>query len=288
MTEKPKHLAHISHVDPFLGNAEKDLVVPEGIAEKWWCAKPPVGNTHPGACLPFGMVSACAYSGAYVAGYGRYGLSLSGDPPPVMYQRHEVLGIAHFQQSGTGRIRMYYNYLLTSPLGGEGLEGRRERRELLDERAWPGYYGGTFGGCGVGFEVSVTERGAKHVYHFPEGMEKAVAVDVSAGGLLEEEMGTYPQWAGMDLRDDGTVGGQVVMEGIPLQFVCRCGEPFLWEDDDELEEAGYVPGLDRQKFQPAFGFGFRKEGEGVMELEFGFFPANRGKGDFGIARGGFP
>lgn len=54
-----------SYVDPFIGNDTTRLPPPEGIASHWWCAKPPVGNTHPGATLPFGMVSICAYSGAY-------------------------------------------------------------------------------------------------------------------------------------------------------------------------------------------------------------------------------
>ncbi|MEP4810024.1 MAG: hypothetical protein ABJ118_15685, partial [Luteolibacter sp.] len=64
MTQKPTDLKFAALVDPFLGYAEKDLPKAEGIAARWWCAKPPVGNTHPGACLPFAMVSACAYSAA--------------------------------------------------------------------------------------------------------------------------------------------------------------------------------------------------------------------------------
>lgn len=272
MTKKPIDLQYASLVDPFLGHAEKDLPKAKGIAARWWCAKPPIGNTHPGACLPFGMVSACAYSGAYVTGYGRYGLSLSGDSPPVMYDRHEALGIAHFQQTGTGRIRMYYNYLLTAPLIEDDLEGRFGRMALVEEKAWPGYYAGKFAESGVGFEVTVTARGARHVYEFPEGMSPVVAVDVSAGGLLVDEMRTYPQWAELDMLDDGSVCGQVVMEGIPLKFCCRCegGEAFLWEEDDELDDKGYVLGLERQKYRPDFGFGFRVKEGSVAKLDFGF------------------
>lgn len=272
MTEKPTDLYYSGHVDPFLGYAEKDLPKAEGIAARWWCAKPPIGNTHPGACLPFGMVSACAYSGAYVTGYGRYGLSLSGDSPPVMYDRHEALGIAHFQQTGTGRIRMYYNYLLTAPLGEEGLDRRFERMELVEEKAWPGYYAGKFAESGVLFEVTVTPRGAKHIYHFPEGAEPVVAVDVSAGGLLVDEMRTYPQWAELDVLEDGSICGQVVMEGIPVKFRCRCegGEAFLWEQEDEIAGRGYVLGLERQKYQPDFGFGFRVKEGTELKLDFGF------------------
>ncbi|WP_221285157.1 GH92 family glycosyl hydrolase [Haloferula luteola] len=271
MMEKPTDLPHVALVDPFLGNAESDLPKPEGIAATWWRAKPPVGNTHPGATLPFGMVSACAYSGAYVTGYGRYGLSLSGGSPPVAFGAHEALGLAHFQQSGTGRIRMYYNYLLTTPLGPAGLEERTVRQPLADEVAWPGYYAGRLCGVNVGFEVTPMEKGMKHRYRFPEGAPVAVAVEVSAGGLLIEEMGTYPQ--GATLKADGNaVSGVVVMEGIPVHFHVKAGkaEAFLWEDDEEMAATSYELTLEKQKFRPTFGFGFRGREGAELELSFGF------------------
>lgn len=272
MTEKPKDLPHVMRVDPFLGTAESDLPPPVGIAATWWRAKPPVGNTHPGASLPFGMVSACAYSGAYVTGYGRYGLSLSGASPPVAFENHEALGIAHFQQSGTGRIRMYYNYLLTTPLGEDGLAGRAVRRPLLDEKAWPGYYAGRFGETKVDFEVTVVPRGVRHRYRFPEGTAPSVAVELSSGGLLIDDMGTYPQWAVCRIAEDGSVVGEVVMEGIPIHFHCRCpgGEAFLWEDEESVPETSYELSLDKQKFRPTFGFGFRAAEGSELELVFGF------------------
>ncbi|MFC7339028.1 glycoside hydrolase domain-containing protein [Haloferula chungangensis] len=272
MTKRPDDLPFMARVDPFIGHAEADLPAPEGIAATWWCAKPPIGNTHPGATRPFGMVSACAYSGAYVTGYGRYAVSLSGDSPPVLFERHEAVGIAHFQQSGTGRIRMYYNYLLTTPLGADGLAGRLERQGLVEERAWPGFYAGKFAESGIGFEVVAAERGVRHRYEFPEGLAPSVAVDVSAGGLLIDEMGNYPQWSKLWIEDDGSVAGEVVMEGIPLHFHCICegSEAWLWEDEDILTERAYELSLEKQKYRPAFGFGFRGGVGNRIELTFGF------------------
>jgi hypothetical protein len=84
-----------------------------------------------------------------VTGYGPYDLSLSGDPPEKLFDRHEALGLAHFQQSGTGRIRIYYNYLLTTPLVGEGLEGLGRRYLLKNEIATPGFYAGSLEESGV-------------------------------------------------------------------------------------------------------------------------------------------
>ena len=65
----------IEWVDPFIGTTETQLPERTGLAASWWSPKPQIGNTHPGATHPFGMVSACAYSGAYPTGYGQYDLS---------------------------------------------------------------------------------------------------------------------------------------------------------------------------------------------------------------------
>ena len=55
------------------------------------------------------MVSVCAYSGAYPTGYGLYELSTEG-VPSQLYDTQIASGFTHFQQSGTGAIRKYYNY----------------------------------------------------------------------------------------------------------------------------------------------------------------------------------
>lgn len=273
MLNIPDDLQKLLLVDPFIGNTEADLPQPVGIAEKWWCPKPPVGNTHPGATLPFGMVSACAYSGAYVTGYGRYSLSLDGGSPPILFQEHEALGIAHFQQSGTGRIRMYYNYLLTTPLGSDGLAGRTTRQPLTEEKAWPGYYSGKVGTSNVQFEVTATPRGVVHRYHFPENAQPHLALDVSSGGLLVDDMATYPQGAEINILTDGSVTGHVVMEGIPVHFHARCPEakPYLWENEEPIPGTGYALTLEKQKQRPTFGFAFKAEKTSpTIELTLGF------------------
>ena len=58
----------IDGVDPFIGTAVTALPIPTGLAGTWWWPKPQVGNTHPDATYPLGMVSACAYSGGYPTG----------------------------------------------------------------------------------------------------------------------------------------------------------------------------------------------------------------------------
>ncbi|NUT52318.1 MAG: hypothetical protein HOV94_34240, partial [Saccharothrix sp.] len=62
----------LDEIDPFIGTAATSLPAAQGLAATWWWPKAQVGNTHPGATSPLGMVSACAYSGAYPTGYGLY------------------------------------------------------------------------------------------------------------------------------------------------------------------------------------------------------------------------
>lgn len=239
MSSPPSRERLTDWVDPFLGCEPSELPTPEGIAESWWCAKPPIGNTHPGATLPFGMLSVCAYSGAYVTGYGRYAVSLTGDHPTPLFDDHAALGLAHFQQSGTGRIRSYYNYFLTTPLNGPGLEGLGERHPLSDEQARPGSYSGLFSDSGIRFEVTCTKRTALHRYSFPNGSPGKIAVDLSAGGLTIEGMRTYPEKAQGRFRSSSVCTGRVLIEGIPFYFHIQCSEPIgasgFWIDGEPID-----------------------------------------------------
>ena len=79
-------LAILDNVDPFIGTAATSLPPARGLAATWWFPKPQVGNTHPGATSPLGMVSTCAYSGAYPTGYGRYAKNTEGVPEEMFGQ----------------------------------------------------------------------------------------------------------------------------------------------------------------------------------------------------------
>ena len=122
---------YAKYVDPFLGNAEMDLPEPKGISATWFFLKAQTGNTHPGACLPFGMVSVCPYSGAYVTGYGLNKPNCDGKIKKL-YDKYCASGFTHFQQSGTGMIKKYYNYYRVVPLSG-GINERYRLWELENE-----------------------------------------------------------------------------------------------------------------------------------------------------------
>lgn len=263
-------------VDPFIGCEASDLPKPEGIAATWWCAKPAIGNTHPGACLPFGMVSACAYSGAYVTGYGRYAVSLDGGKPEPVFEDLSAYGIAHFQQSGTGRIRMYYNYLLTMPVSGPGLEGLGKCFRLTAERASPGFYAGRLEEIGVDFEVTTSPRSAHHRYRFPPGETARIAIDLAAGGLRIEGMETRPSEASVALTTENVCRGWTRMEGISIHFEIDVRTPIaksgLWADGRPIDgNSRHFSRVDLKSKDQRFGVWFEApESESEIEVRIGF------------------
>ena len=218
-------------VDPFIGTDAADPSRATGLAASWWWPKPPVGNTHPGATHPFGMVSACAYSGGYPTGYGSYERSTEGEP---RRQRtgHGTSGFTHFQQSGTGAIRKYYNYLRVTPTTSP-LDDLGELRGITAEDAGPGWYQATLAD-GIHAELTVGPKSAIHRYTFPAHHNARIVVDCSHGGLTIEHGTTVPLRAALDSIGQGTASGEVVMEGVPIAFHIECVSPdwrqMLWYD----------------------------------------------------------
>ncbi|MEV1000721.1 glycoside hydrolase domain-containing protein [Nonomuraea sp. NPDC050202] len=221
----------LDNVDPFIGTAATDLPRARGLAATWWWPKPQVGNTHPGATSPLGMVSACAYSGAYPTGYGRYAKNTEG-VPEEMFERLQASGFTHFQQSGTGAIRKYYNYVRVTPMV-QPLDVLGESWPLYDEVARAGYYAATLD-TGIRCELTVGTKVAVHRYTFPEHSSARVVIDLSCGGLAIELGRTVPVRAQVESMGHGRVQGTVVMEGVPLSVYVEVDSPgwrqMLWYD----------------------------------------------------------
>lgn len=225
-----RHLV-LDEVDPFIGTAATDLPAPHGLAATWWFPKPQVGNTHPGATSPFGMVSACAYSGAYPTGYGRYGKNTQGVPEEI-FDRLQASGFTHFQQSGTGMIRKYYNYVRVTPMV-QPLDDLGQSWALADEEAHPGYYAATLD-TDIRCEITVGEKVAVHRYTFPESRSARAVVDLTCGGLAIDRSRTIPLRAQVEILGRGQAQGTVVVEGVPLSFYLEVDSPgwrqMLWHD----------------------------------------------------------
>lgn len=209
----------LSAVDPFIGCEPTDRHPTTGLAATWWSPKPQIGNTHPGATFPLGMVSACAYSGAYPTGYGRFDLATEGVPPEV-HPTQVASGFTHFQQSGTGAIRKYYNYFRVTPMLAE-LGSLGQLWTLRDEQASPGWYAATLD-SGIHCELTVGPTSAVHRYTFPGQAEARIVVDFSHGGLTIPFSRTVPLRSNLAILDHGVGAGQVVVEGVPLAVHLEC------------------------------------------------------------------
>jgi putative alpha-1,2-mannosidase len=226
----------LDDVDPFIGTAATALPAARGLAATWWWPKPQVGNTHPGAAFPLGMVSACAYSGAYPTGYGRYKKNTEG-VPEELFDRLQASGFTHFQQSGTGAIRKYYNYVRVTPML-EPLDVLGQAWALDDEVAEPGYYAATMD-SGVRCEITVGGKVAVHRYTFPAHRSARIVVDLSCGGLAIEHGRTVPLRAQVESMGHGRAQGTVVVEGVPLSVYLEVDVPgwrqMLWHDRRLIE-----------------------------------------------------
>lgn len=221
----------IDDVDPFIGTGVTDLRPASALAAAWWWPKPQVGNTHPGATAPLGMVSACAYSGAYPTGYGVHDLATEGVPATFLDQL-SASGFTHFQQSGTGAIRKYYNYFRITPML-DPLDDLGTRWALHDEVAEPGYYSATLAN-GIRCELTVGPKSAVHRYTFPAHTDARVVIDCSHGGLGIEHGTTVPTRASLGVLEPGVAQGEIVVEGTPLAVHIESDTPgwrqMLWYD----------------------------------------------------------
>ena len=250
-------------VDPFIGTEPVDMPPPTGLAARWWWPKPQIGNTHPGACLPFGMVSASAYTGGYPTGYGCYAKNTEGKPSRLM-DRKQVSGFTHFQPSGVGAIRKYYNYCRVTPVTAEGggLGALGTAWDIAEEQASPGSYTCRLPHTRITCELTVTPRGAVHRYTFPKSERACLAVDFSHGGIHIEDGQTIPLRAEFQLLGTRTAEACVTMEGLPIRMAVE------------------VHGFEAAEFQSGLWVG-RQPLEGQRQKSFDYMRASTFK-PFGV------
>ncbi|GAB3064368.1 glycoside hydrolase domain-containing protein [Sediminivirga luteola] len=264
----------LEHVDPFIGTAPTELPPAQGLAASWWWPKAQIGNTHPGAAYPLGMVSACAYSGAYPTGYGRWDLATEGLPPQIR-DEDVASGFTHFQQSGTGAIRKYYNYFRVTPLT-EPLDALGREFPLIGEEASPGRYQATLGND-VRCELTAGPKSVIHRYTFPRHRDARLVIDCSMGGLQIPFGETVPVAASLELVAPGVARGHIVVEGMPLAVHIECRTPgwrqLLWYDR-RLMPGGSRLDFDAIRPTTLRPFGFMWAGpsspEEPIELAIGF------------------
>ena len=238
-------------VDMFWGSGGVVLPPSEGMARGWNWEKAQTGNTHPGAVMPFGWVSVCAYTGGYPSGYGRFGVSSSG-PAPCVDPRKYASGFTHFHHSGTGWISLFYNYLLFTPYAAGSDITRRSR--LDDEKAQPGRYSATLTDYAASFELTATKFAALHRYRFPDG-KGMLRINANVAGFRDEfRNGIRPKYReraevrGLRQTAPGRWEGCIRAHGVDIFFAllakakvasssCREGVLLLALDGTDAETA---------------------------------------------------
>ena len=202
---------------------------PSGLAATWWWPKPQVGNTHPGATSPLGMVSACAYSGAYPTGYGRYRLSTEG-VPPVLLRPAAGVGV-----HALPAVRAPARSASTTTTSGSPRCSSRSTTSarcgtLHDEVAEPGYYAATLG-SGIRCELTVGPEVGGAPLHLPRAPRRAPRARLLARRSRHRRTGAPcrcgPTWSTVA---PGVAQGEIVVEGVPLAVHLECDAPQLAPD----------------------------------------------------------
>jgi putative alpha-1,2-mannosidase len=228
------------------------------------------------------MVSSVAYSGAYPTGYGLYDMSTEA-VPARLHDQPQSSGFTHFQQSGTGAIRKYYNYVRVTPMLSpldDLVDPEATGWPLHHEAASPGYYRADLEvvpNRTVGCEVTVGPKTAVHRYTFPADADARIVIDLSCGGLAIPHGRTVPMRAALELLEPGRAQAQVLVEGVPLSVAIEIDAEswrhLLWFDGRLIEGGSRLDleSIRRTTFRP---FGFLTRGttqpDRPIEVRLGF------------------
>ena len=211
------------YVDVFYGNGETDRFFEDGLASKWFYIKALCGNTTPHATLPFGKMSVGAYSGGYPSGYGTHYPNSCGGIKKL-YDEMRVRGFSHLHQSGTGAMKYYYNYAVTTPFYGE-TTAVTEYRPIQNENAVPGYYSVLLDD--ILCELTVDGGVAVHRYTFDRNGGR-VAIDFSNDGLAKvigEKHSKRVKDPRIEITPDGLTLFSGTFSGIQLYFCAKTDTP---------------------------------------------------------------
>jgi len=83
------------------------------LSNKWFFYKPNTGNLTPAPQAPYTCFNSNPYFGGYSSGYGRYEKCAWGQPKKGL--NNKLIGFTHFTPSGSGDIKIFYNYFLIKP-----------------------------------------------------------------------------------------------------------------------------------------------------------------------------
>lgn len=257
---------YCKYADLFYGNGEVDHYYNDGLASKWFYIKALCGNTTPNAVLPFGKISAGAYSGGYPCGYGTHFPNCCGKIDKLGDQM-TVRGVSHLHHSGTGAIQYYYNYAITTPFYGD-VSNITKYYPIQNEEASPGYYKMTMNGIDV--ELTVSDDVAYHHYYF-EQENGRIAIDFSNDGLSKqfgEQFYAFSKDPYVEVTPFGEVLFSGLLSGVKLYFCVKIDAEkptvTLFEDVSETKENSITPNP-QKPFGAIFDF---KGNNAVIKLAY--------------------
>ena len=228
-------------VDVFLGTGIVDLPKPEGIAASWHFIKAITGNNTPAAILPFGKISAGAYTGGYSSGYGHRYVNCDPFGLRTFGKELKCRGFSHLHQHGTGTIGTYYNYFLTTPHYGDTWEANYPYG-MDEETASPGYYSVKLRESDIKAEITVSKKAAVHSYEFKE-KEGSISIDVNASGFPHRgaDMRCYSEKSIIRILSKTEFEAMIVMQEVPIYFYAKCDDAdniVLWDDYCHVKREG--------------------------------------------------
>jgi predicted alpha-1,2-mannosidase len=165
------------------------------------------GSSYPGAASPFGLVAISPDTrteGAHVSGFHNGG---------YWYEDHLITGFSHIHLQGTGAPD--YGSVLFYPADGFSLEHTDSETRVAsfshdNEDSSPGWYEVTFDN-GIRTQIAAGQRVGVHRYHFPEGMDPTVVIDLEhqmEPKVWDETNEMYRVDASIDIDpDSGAVTG---------------------------------------------------------------------------------
>ena len=203
----------VDYVNPFIGTAG-------------------VGNTFPGAALPFGMVQLSPSTG-FIRNKG-YAYSSE----PYGRKSETILGFTHTITSGTGtgHVAKYANILFMPTVDDEirvdpGTEsdperGYRSRYSHEYEDASPGYYQVLLQDYNIKAELTATERAGMHRYTFPHADNGHIIIDITIEPDELHEDAFIEVIGDNQIKGYTTVTGTSTREAMTWYFFAEFSKPF--------------------------------------------------------------
>jgi predicted alpha-1,2-mannosidase len=141
------------------------------------------GNTNPGSCTPWGMMSLSPFNS-----YDTVIMAATG-PSPYYYGKKYISGFTHMNMSGVGCGDMGIICLMPTT-GNFSLHQPDNTSAYSGERANPGYYSAILDRFNVKAELTTTTRTGLSCYTFPSGksnilLNLGIGVTTQKGGMLK-------------------------------------------------------------------------------------------------------